>query len=306
MIGGWNGEARTAAMAWCPSNRCPRGRFPGRRFARASPGARLPGSRAALPAIVPLTSSRSVTSGEQDPKLYGSGGFGQRQVFLKTRSCHLVTSLSLQTISPGTMDDLSSIHSTESTVDAAMSDLVEPEPLAASQHSRLELFMTVVRVTDWSTIVPWYIDTLGMVPVLIDAEHEFALLSAGDGRLGFKGLKSNCTVHERTKVRFVFQVADVDLERKRLIEQGVVVSAPFDNREEGFREIRLHDPGGQQPDDVRLDRSRPRRTVFARAVLKNGWQPARVNQANSGGPHLDVTTTDEIRARRHDAICGYL
>jgi predicted enzyme related to lactoylglutathione lyase len=128
--------------------------------------------------------------------------------------------------------------------DVAMSDLVEPETLAANGNGRLELFMTVVRVTDWSTIVPWYINTLGMVPVLIDAEHEFALLAAGDSRLGFKGLKSNCTAHERTKVRFVFQVDDVDRERHRLTATGVVVSTPFDNREEGFREVRLHDPEG--------------------------------------------------------------
>jgi predicted enzyme related to lactoylglutathione lyase len=125
-----------------------------------------------------------------------------------------------------------------------MSNLAQPEALAASEHARLELFMTVVRVTEWSIIVPWYIDTLGMVPVLIDAEREFALLAAGDGRLGFKGLKTDCTVHERTKVRFVFQVADVDRERQRLLELGVVVSVPFDNRDEGFREVRLHDPEG--------------------------------------------------------------
>ncbi len=125
-----------------------------------------------------------------------------------------------------------------------MSDLVEPESFVASENSRLELFMTVVRVTEWSTIVTWYIDALGMMPVLIDAEHEFALLAAGDGRLGFKGIKSNCTVHERTKVRFVFQVANVDLEREKLLAKGVIVSAPFDNRDEGFREVRLHDPEG--------------------------------------------------------------
>ena len=31
---------------------------------------------------------------------------------------------------------------------------------------------------------------------------------------------------------------------RRLIELGVEVSVPFDNREEGYREIRLHDPDG--------------------------------------------------------------
>jgi hypothetical protein len=125
-----------------------------------------------------------------------------------------------------------------------MSDLVVPESLADTAQSRLDLFMTVVRVMDWSTIVPWYIDTLGMVPILIDAEHEFALLGAGLGRLGFKGIKSHLIAHERTKVRFVFQVQDVDHERQRLVERGIVVSVPFDNREEGYREVRLHDPEG--------------------------------------------------------------
>jgi predicted enzyme related to lactoylglutathione lyase len=125
-----------------------------------------------------------------------------------------------------------------------MSDLAQPESLAASSHAHLDLFMTVVRVMDWSATVPWYIETMGMVPILIDAEHEFALLAAGSGRLGFKGIKSHRTEHERTKVRFVFQVPDVDRERQRLAERGIVVSVPFDNREEGYREVRLHDPEG--------------------------------------------------------------
>jgi predicted enzyme related to lactoylglutathione lyase len=125
-----------------------------------------------------------------------------------------------------------------------MSDLAQPESLADSAQAHLDLFMTVVRVMDWSAIVPWYIEVLGMVPILIDAEHEFALLAAGGGRLGFKGIKSHQIAHERTKVRFVFQVQDVDRERQRLVERGIVVSVPFDNREEGYREVRLHDPEG--------------------------------------------------------------
>jgi predicted enzyme related to lactoylglutathione lyase len=125
-----------------------------------------------------------------------------------------------------------------------MSDLGEPASVSDTSQSGLDLFMTVVRVMDWSATVPWYIETLGMVPVLIDADHEFALLAAGDGRLGFKGIKSHRTEHERTRVRFVFQVSDVDRERQRLVERGIVVSAPFDNPEEGYREVRLHDPEG--------------------------------------------------------------
>ena len=68
-------------MAWCPSNRWPQGSIP--RAAMRSSFSRRTASRLSRgsSAIVPLTaSSQSATSGEQDPKLYGSGGFGQRQV----------------------------------------------------------------------------------------------------------------------------------------------------------------------------------------------------------------------------------
>ena len=122
--------------------------------------------------------------------------------------------------------------------------------------------MTVVRVMDWSTMVPWYIDTLGLVPILVDAEHEFALLAAGLGRLGFKGIKTQLIAHERTKVRFVFQVQDVDRERQRLVERGIVVSVPFDNSEEGYREVRLHDPEGNSLTMFTWIDPSPRRAVF--------------------------------------------
>jgi len=104
--------------------------------------------------------------------------------------------------------------------------------------------MTVVRVADWPTMVRWYVDKLGLEPVLLDPAHEFAFLAAGSGRVGFKGVKDPGAVQERTRVRLVFAVPDVGRERDRLTEQGVRVSAPFDNHDEGYREIRLHDPEG--------------------------------------------------------------
>jgi catechol 2,3-dioxygenase-like lactoylglutathione lyase family enzyme len=125
-----------------------------------------------------------------------------------------------------------------------MAELPEPEPLASDEPPFLDLFMTVVRVADWPRIVRWYTDTLRLVPVLMDPKHEFAFLAAGQGRLGLHGVKSATGSTVPSKVRLVFQVPDVDLERKRLIELGVDVGVPFDNREEGYREIRLHDPDG--------------------------------------------------------------
>jgi predicted enzyme related to lactoylglutathione lyase len=125
-----------------------------------------------------------------------------------------------------------------------MADLLEPQSVAATEQSRLDLFMTVVRVANWSAIVKWYTETLGLAPVVLDPEHEFALLEAGSGRLGLKGVKAAHAAHERIKIRLVFQVRDIDLARQNLQERGVVVSPLFDNPEEGYREVRLHDPDG--------------------------------------------------------------
>jgi predicted enzyme related to lactoylglutathione lyase len=125
-----------------------------------------------------------------------------------------------------------------------MSDVLEPESLASTGPPLVDLFMTVVRVADWSTIVRWYTDTLGLIPVLLDPQHEFAFLAAGQGRLGLQGIKRSSESSTRSNVRLVFQVDDLDFQHQRLIEQGVEVSAAIDNREEGYREIRLHDPVG--------------------------------------------------------------
>jgi catechol 2,3-dioxygenase-like lactoylglutathione lyase family enzyme len=125
-----------------------------------------------------------------------------------------------------------------------MPELTEPDPLASAEPPFLDLFMTVIRVADWSNIVRWYTDTLGLVVVLLDPQHEFAFLAAGQSRLGLQGVKGAREPTVPSKVRLVFQVRDLDNERRRLVELGLEVSVPFDNREEGYREIRLHDPDG--------------------------------------------------------------
>lgn len=125
-----------------------------------------------------------------------------------------------------------------------MTDPAEPVPFAAPESSRIELFMTVIRVARWQTTVRWYTDTLGLLPLLVDAGQEFALLAAGGGRVGLQGVKEAHLTPPRNRVRLVFQVADLDSERLRLIESGVAVGEPIENREEGYREIRFQDPEG--------------------------------------------------------------
>ena len=140
--------AKRGPRRWPDARRIarPRGRFPGRRFARASPGAPLRGSRAALrPSFPYFTSSRTVTSGEQDPKLYGSGGFGQRQVeSVRERSherrtqCHLVPMLRVGT-SPVPLrgalgDDIRTLPSS-----ALRFPLVPMQPVATLSRSAASL-----------------------------------------------------------------------------------------------------------------------------------------------------------------------
>jgi catechol 2,3-dioxygenase-like lactoylglutathione lyase family enzyme len=125
-----------------------------------------------------------------------------------------------------------------------MTDPPDPAPIAVTEPPRIDLFMTVIRVAKWQTTVRWYIDTLGLAPVLLDAAHEFALLSAGGGRLGLQGVKEAQAASGRGKVRLVFQVRDLDRESQRLIDEGVPVGEPIENQDEGYREIRFQDPEG--------------------------------------------------------------
>jgi predicted enzyme related to lactoylglutathione lyase len=125
-----------------------------------------------------------------------------------------------------------------------MADRPEPDPLAATEPPGLELFMTVIRVAHWPTTVRWYIETLGLTPILLDWPHEFALLAAGSGRLGVQGVKVAARAVGSGRVRLVFQVPDLDRERARLMALGVSVGAPIENATEGYRELRLQDPEG--------------------------------------------------------------
>ena len=125
-----------------------------------------------------------------------------------------------------------------------MTEPADPMPSAAPEPPRIELFMTVIRAARWQTTVRWYIDTLGLPPLLLDAAHEFALLSAGGGRVALQGVKEEHLAPARNRVRLVFQVSDLDRERRRLIDHGVAVGEPIENHEEGYREIRFQDPEG--------------------------------------------------------------
>jgi predicted enzyme related to lactoylglutathione lyase len=111
-------------------------------------------------------------------------------------------------------------------------------------RSELGLFMTVVKVGDWPAAVAWYKEVLRMSVALMDSANQFALFSAGGGRLALEAAKRGPLSDGPGRFRLVFQVGDICGERERLSALGVPVEGPFDNHEEGFREIRFHDPEG--------------------------------------------------------------
>jgi predicted enzyme related to lactoylglutathione lyase len=106
--------------------------------------------------------------------------------------------------------------------------------------SPLELFMVEVRLVDWAASSRWYVEVLGLTPILEDAERRFLLLAAGACRVA---LKAESTSGDRGAVRLIFQVGDVDEARNRLIACGTPVSEPTQS-DEGYREVRLADPEG--------------------------------------------------------------
>ncbi len=112
----------------------------------------------------------------------------------------------------------------------------------ANDATGLELFLTEIKVSDWASTVRWYVETLGMRLLVEDADHQYALLASGAGRLALKGGSPRGL--DRDHVRLIIQVEDLEAERRRLIGRGMAVSLPVDSPNEGYREVRLHDPEG--------------------------------------------------------------
>jgi len=105
----------------------------------------------------------------------------------------------------------------------------------------LKLYLTEIKVTDWPTMVRWYVANLGLRLTREDVSHQYALLESGVSRIALKGGRRAGTL--AGPVRLVFETADVDAVRTRLAAAGVDVRPPEESHE-GYRAIRLRDPEG--------------------------------------------------------------
>ena len=106
------------------------------------------------------------------------------------------------------------------------------------------LFMTELRVNDWSAAVRWYTETLELPLILIDEPQGFALL--GDPTNGQLALKktSETQWESPTRVRLVFKVDDLEACYRRLKLKGVDIGDVTINDREHYREVRLLGPEG--------------------------------------------------------------
>jgi predicted enzyme related to lactoylglutathione lyase len=105
----------------------------------------------------------------------------------------------------------------------------------------MTLFMVEIRVAKWRAAIEWYSNVLGLELVLVDEANSFALLAAGEARVS---LRSASAPGDRAAVRLVFEVADLEAERDRLVKHGVAVGAIQENAAEKFRFLKFKDPEG--------------------------------------------------------------
>jgi catechol 2,3-dioxygenase-like lactoylglutathione lyase family enzyme len=103
--------------------------------------------------------------------------------------------------------------------------------------------MIQLRVDDWPSAVAWYRDVLGLPPLMLDVPGRFALLDAGGARLAIKARETGRSARPSDSA-LVFEVADFDAERNRLLGLGEAVGLIRENHAEGFREFPLTDPEG--------------------------------------------------------------
>lgn len=107
----------------------------------------------------------------------------------------------------------------------------------------MNLFMTVLVVSDFPAALRWYRDVLGLSHQLLDEAGGFALLQGHDPSVGGRlGLKAGTPVPGG--VRLNFEVPDLHAELARLAAIGVVPGGSVTVSDEGYRSAAFRDPDG--------------------------------------------------------------
>jgi predicted enzyme related to lactoylglutathione lyase len=111
------------------------------------------------------------------------------------------------------------------------------------REERPGLYCVELRTANWSSLVEWYRQVLGLRVLVRVIDDGYALLEAGDNRLA---LLARPAVDEPThRISLAFEVNDVRQVVSRLLDAGAVVTHPARDPE-GLREAVTTDPDGNR------------------------------------------------------------
>ncbi len=106
---------------------------------------------------------------------------------------------------------------------------------------RPSLYCVELRTPQWERAVEWYREALGLRALVRVVEDGYALFEAGETRLALLARKNPGEQSPRWSLGF--EVENLDLVARRLLEAGSQVTRPRSNAE-GFQEIITTDPDG--------------------------------------------------------------
>ncbi|MGD9721407.1 MAG: VOC family protein [Pirellulales bacterium] len=111
------------------------------------------------------------------------------------------------------------------------------------REDRPGLYCIEVRTSNWSTLVEWYRQVLGLRVLVRVIDDGYALLEAGDNRLALLARQDSGEPSQR--ISLAFEVKDVQQLAQRLRAQGANVTHPARDPE-GLREAVTTDPDGNR------------------------------------------------------------
>ena len=103
------------------------------------------------------------------------------------------------------------------------------------------LYCVELRTTHWEQAVKWYREALGLRVLVRVVDDGYALFEAGETRLALLSRKNAGETSGRWSLGF--EVENLELVSRRLLEAGSQVTRPRNNPE-GFQEIITADPDG--------------------------------------------------------------
>ncbi len=105
------------------------------------------------------------------------------------------------------------------------------------------LYSVELRTADWSRLVGWYRDVVGLRVAVRMTGRQYALLTGDEGRLAILGRSDAASAERRWSL--AFETADLEAVRERLTAAGVAVVAA-ESESESYRELTVDDPDGNR------------------------------------------------------------